>query len=234
MEAFIEAFAAAMSEMEDPVRNEANEACGSRYATLEAVIAAIRKPLTRHGIAFPQFISVDGAVVSVTTNLMHKDGSLSFTMSMRAAGESPWEVASAISYARRYSLLAVCGLAQADDDAQAASLGRGSGRRLRGVSLAPEQVVANEDVAKEDVSGGGDAVATADDNGRREKDWEDPPVSASRLRRLVALCREYEKTHGAGSVRKHVRETYGAESIKYLSEAQAAEFEEYVRGAGEE
>jgi hypothetical protein len=70
----------------------------------------------------PQFAAFDGQMVMVTTRLLHEGGaSVTSTLAMRPTKNDPQGVGSAITYARRYSLLAMTGAAPEDDDGNAAS-----------------------------------------------------------------------------------------------------------------
>lgn len=101
----------------------------SRYADLASVWNACREPLTNNGLCvtqLPNGLSADGGV-RLTTKLLHKSGqwisSEIIVNASRKAGvaATPHELGSAISYARRYSLAAIVGVIQADDDGNAAS-----------------------------------------------------------------------------------------------------------------
>lgn len=91
---------------------------GSTYSTLADVISAIRGPLTANDLSWTQFLGRTQSGVAVTTALMHKSGqSIEGTLEMPCgANASAQAIGSAISYGRRYSLLAMLGLASDDDD----------------------------------------------------------------------------------------------------------------------
>lgn len=90
----------------------------SKYAPLEEIIAAIKQPLSNEGLSFSQFPEGDG----LTTVLMHESGEWMRATMRVHIGSKPQEQGSAITYARRYALSAVLGLAtEQDDDGNAAS-----------------------------------------------------------------------------------------------------------------
>lgn len=90
------------------------------YATLADSIAAVREAFSANGIAIVQGAGLVDGVVEVTTTLAHSSGEwMSSVMSM-PTGRKPQEVGSAITYARRYALQAMCGIAPDDDDGAAA------------------------------------------------------------------------------------------------------------------
>ena len=113
-------------------RNSANPFFKSRFADLESVWGACRKPLTDHGLSIVPTPSTtvleDGRLrVSVTTLLLHASGQwIRDTLTVTAKEDSPQAAGSAISYAKRYALQSIAGVAptDADDDAEAAQ-GRG-------------------------------------------------------------------------------------------------------------
>lgn len=84
----------------------------SKYATLENIIEHITDPLAKNKLTFSQF--PDGA--GLTTILMHESGEwMKATMPLHM-GSKPQEQGSALTYARRYALSAVLGLAVDEDD----------------------------------------------------------------------------------------------------------------------
>jgi hypothetical protein len=95
----------------------------SKYADLPSVIDAVKVALNSNGISFLQSA---GAMVdmhmTLTTRLMHSSGEwLEDTISMPMVKQDPQSYGSALTYARRYSLAAITGLYQDDDDGYAAS-----------------------------------------------------------------------------------------------------------------
>lgn len=116
------ALAKAQSEITFAAKETANGHFKTKYADLAAVWEAIRAPLTRHGLSVTQFPSYDDQLVSVETIMMHSSGQwISSVASSPAVKLDPQGVGSAITYLRRYSLAAVAGVAQDDDDGNAAS-----------------------------------------------------------------------------------------------------------------
>lgn len=119
---FAKAFIAAQKATEAVKKASTNPAFKSRYADLAVVVEAVIPALNESGIAVIQSPSFDGDLVSVTTVLLHESGSsVTGTLSMRPTKMDPQGVGSAITYARRYALLAMAGAAPEDDDGQAAS-----------------------------------------------------------------------------------------------------------------
>lgn len=87
-----------------------------KYATLASVLETVRAGLGEHGLSIIQAPGTEGNMVTVTTRLMHSSGEwLETTVSAPAATDIQ-KLGSAISYLRRYSLMAVLSLAADDDD----------------------------------------------------------------------------------------------------------------------
>jgi hypothetical protein len=116
------------------------------YADLPAVVAACRKALTDQEIAIVQSASTRGREVAVSTRLLHSSGQWISDEDappvILAADESPQKVGSAITYARRYSLMAMVGVVASDEDDDGASAqdgwqARGGGHDYRGGSHDP-------------------------------------------------------------------------------------------------
>lgn len=99
-------------------KDTANPFFKSMYADLASVWEACRKPLTDEGFSVVQIPEVlDGKKVRVTTILLHKSGhSLQGQLTIPVEKENPQAIGSAITYARRYSLSAMVGVAPDDDD----------------------------------------------------------------------------------------------------------------------
>lgn len=94
-----------------------------KYATFDHIIEVTREPLRKEGLSFIQGVSHDENGLCVTTRLMHKSGQwMESTMPIYlGADRNPQAVGSAITYAKRYALTAMLGIAaDEDDDANAA------------------------------------------------------------------------------------------------------------------
>ena len=100
------------------------------YTELSTVIDSVRAVMASNGLAYFQAPGADGQDVTVTTILAHQTGEyLESSLTLRAKDALPQSVGSAITYARRYALLAAVGLAPEDDDGQAA---QGDDRPVQG------------------------------------------------------------------------------------------------------
>lgn len=126
---FAKAFVAAQKATEAVKKASSNPAFRSKYADLAGVVEAVVPALNSHGIGVIQLPTNDGELVGLTTELLHESGaSVRCTLKMRPTKNDPQGVGSAITYARRYSLLAMTGAAPEDDDGNAASSLKPEGR----------------------------------------------------------------------------------------------------------
>lgn len=117
------AFVAAKRAFGPALKDKTNPAFKSRYADLSACIDAVDDALLSNGIACYQETSEDAGGVTVETVMLHESGeSLRFgKLHVPASKQDPQGYGSALTYARRYSLMAACGIAPEDDDGNAAS-----------------------------------------------------------------------------------------------------------------
>lgn len=120
------ALAKAQAQIKGAVRDSENPYFKSAYADLASVWDACRAPLTANGLSVVQLpgpveIGDPGAFVELRTMLLHESGQfLASTLRMPVKDLTPQGVGSAITYARRYALAAVVGVAPEDDDGEAA------------------------------------------------------------------------------------------------------------------
>lgn len=100
----------------------------SKYANLGDCIDAVIDALNNNGIALVQRTHDSDNGVAVETLLVHESGETlsGGILHVPAAKQDPQGYGSALTYARRYSLMAACGIAPEDDDANAASKTRPS------------------------------------------------------------------------------------------------------------
>jgi hypothetical protein len=98
----------------------------TKYADLSTCVKAVIDALNDNGIALVQNCHPCDDGVSVETIFYHESGELinCGILHVPAAKNDPQGYGSALTYARRYSLMAACGIAPEDDDGNAASKGR--------------------------------------------------------------------------------------------------------------
>lgn len=123
------ALAQFQGEIEDAPRDA--QGFGYKYATLGAVLSLVRPLLSKYEMAIVQSPKRDGNRIAVETTILHKSGqwiseTLSFDMPepiLNSQGKKKntdaQDCGSIISYIRRYSITAMLGITQIDDDAAA-------------------------------------------------------------------------------------------------------------------
>lgn len=109
--------AAAQADITAAEKNATNPFFKSKYADLDSVWSAIRKPLTSNGLSVIQAPETTDGEFTMMTMLCHKSGEWvknSFTFPL---GKSDIQgLGSAITYARRYGLCAIVGVTADEDD----------------------------------------------------------------------------------------------------------------------
>ena len=119
--AISQAIAKAQGEVENASKNAKNPHFKSKYADLAELLNTVRPVFSGHGLAIVQMPSFVDGVASVETLISHSSGEwISSICSAPVSKQDAQGVGSAITYLRRYSLAAMCGIAQEDDDANSA------------------------------------------------------------------------------------------------------------------
>ena len=104
------------------LKKKVNTFFTNKYADLAACLEAVDQPCLDNGIVLYQETFEDATGVTVETVFLHESGeSLRCgKLHVPAAKQDPQGYGSALSYARRYSLMTACGIAAEDDDGNAA------------------------------------------------------------------------------------------------------------------
>ncbi len=113
----------AQSEMKNPPKDSTNPHFKSKYADLATVRDTVMPPLTRNGLSVMQLPCELDDAPALTTLLLHASGEwVETTIKLRPSKSDPQGVGSALTYARRYALQSITGVAaDEDDDGNAAS-----------------------------------------------------------------------------------------------------------------
>jgi hypothetical protein len=142
------AYVKAQAEMGEVLKTATNPAFRTKYADLAAVVEAILPALSKNGLALIQAPGFDGEVVTVETMIAHSGGGfLRSTIRLRPTKSDPQGLGSAITYGRRYALMAMAGVAPEDDDGNAASSRPESGQepaRFKPATAAPKTLTLAE------------------------------------------------------------------------------------------
>lgn len=123
------ALSRAQGAMPHAERDSRNPHFSSRYADLASVIDACRLALAANGLSVVQLPAITDRGNVLRTRLLHASGQwIESEIPVLTVRSGPQEYGSALTYARRYALAAMVGVAPDDDDAEAAE-GRGADAR---------------------------------------------------------------------------------------------------------
>lgn len=117
------AFVKAQASFGPALKQSQNPHYKSKYADLAACIEAVIEALHQNNIALVQKTLPCDSGVAVETIFLHASGETmsSGILHVPASKNDPQGYGSALTYARRYSLMSACGIAPEDDDGNAAS-----------------------------------------------------------------------------------------------------------------
>lgn len=118
------ALAIAQGEMKNAKKTADNPYYKSKYADLAECWDTCREILSKNKLSVVQMPGkmTNSKEIELTTMLLHASGQwMKSTMTVIAAKPDSQSIGSAITYGRRYALAAMVGIAQEDDDGNAAS-----------------------------------------------------------------------------------------------------------------
>lgn len=113
------AIAAVRDKIVQPAKDADNPFFNSKYVPLESVVQTIDNALKDTGLTYTQSAtSGSDNTITVYTQLMHKSGQYIFFdgLTLPAVKKNPQAFGSAVTYARRYALSTVFGIASDIDD----------------------------------------------------------------------------------------------------------------------
>lgn len=121
------ALAKFQNEVKDPRKDKNNPFFKSSYVALDGLMASVRPVLSKYGLSILQAPASQGdGAVSLQTMIMHESGEFMIfpEFMIKAAKNDAQSLGSAITYARRYALSTVLGVAwDNDDDGNAGTFG---------------------------------------------------------------------------------------------------------------
>lgn len=108
------------ADVENPLRNK--KAYNYHYADLDEVSRVTKSHLKVNGFSIVQLPFNNADMVGVETILLHSSGEyIKGWFGTKPSKTDPQSIGSLISYYRRYSILSILNLTQADDDGESAS-----------------------------------------------------------------------------------------------------------------
>lgn len=136
------AFVKAQKAFGPALKSATNPHFRSKYADLAACVEAVIEALNDNGIALMQRNIACDSGVCVETVLIHESGEMlsSGPLHVPAQKIDAQGYGSALTYARRYSLMAACGIAPEDDDGNAAAKRKGTGNIIAPITPVGEAV----------------------------------------------------------------------------------------------
>jgi len=130
----------AQGSLENAKKDSTNPHLKSKFASLTSVLEAIREPLAKNGLSYTQAtMPLDGQIFVVTT-LSHVSGQWfrSYTPLILSKNDMQG-LGSAYTYGRRYSLCAMVGITQEDDDGESIKTAAPSRAQEKFTPKAPQQ-----------------------------------------------------------------------------------------------
>lgn len=110
------ALAKAQSELSNPPKNKTNPHFNSKYVDLSDGMDVIRKALGKHQIAVIQATKAEEGIIILHTRLLHSSGQWVESTYPVCGLDTHQKMGSALTYARRYAIFAMVGVAGEDDD----------------------------------------------------------------------------------------------------------------------
>ncbi|GAA5500384.1 hypothetical protein Dxin01_00105 [Deinococcus xinjiangensis] len=222
----------AQQEFDSAIKDSTNPAFKSKYAALDACVEAVQGALNNNGLFLMQRPGDGGdKSISVTTVFLHESGVEidGGTVSLPAAKQDPQGYGSALTYARRYGLLAACGIAPENDDdgnsaVQAlAQQTKKNAAAYAGVPDAPK------------VSAGGEASASKTSGKTLTAPTPDlSAMSVEALReQMNTLATKAKGTRAEEGVSKLIKDSAAAGGVSKVSELPKDKFIKVIQSAQE-
>ena len=87
------------------------------YADLATILATIRPVLNKHGLALIQRLEHPNGTPAIRTELLHADGAaIAASFPIGELPQTPQQLGSLLTYLRRYTVVAMLGIAAEEDD----------------------------------------------------------------------------------------------------------------------
>ena len=133
------AFVKAQASFSPALKASVNPHFKSKYVDLAGCVEAVMDALNANGIALVQQTHESETGVIVETTFVHESGEMMSAgrLHFPASKNDAQGFMSALTYCRRGSLMAACGIAPEDDDGNAASAGRPQSAPVRATYQAP-------------------------------------------------------------------------------------------------
>ena len=184
------------------LKSSTNPHFRSRYADLSACVEAVIDALNNNGIALIQknYPSDNGVIVE--TMFLHESGEFleCGKLHVPSVKHDAQGFGSALTYARRYSLMAACGIAPEDDDGNAATKSAPKISPTKSDVVLPEHRISilqdvvisvNDHMAQDDVIGAYEEVSGVTDPDEKTFVWSKlDSKTRSAIKRQAELSKE--------------------------------------------
>lgn len=116
------AFIKAQKAFAPAIKTETNSHLKTKYADLNSCVKAVIDGLNNNNILLTQKHHNEATTIGIETILIHESGETlsSGILYVPTDKQTPQGYGAAITYARRYSLMTLCGISPEDDDGEAA------------------------------------------------------------------------------------------------------------------
>lgn len=142
------ALVAAQADLRNPAKDRtANTGTFTyKYADLASILDLVRPILAKHGLAITQDVRMEDGRLLIHSRLIHSSGEcLDFGPLAGSVGTSWQQTGGGITYARRYALQAILGIAADEDDDAASAPPPAAPKKLQAVKQAK---ATDEDIAR--------------------------------------------------------------------------------------
>jgi len=145
------ALSIAQGQIKGAVKDSENPFFRSSYADLQSVWDACREPLCKNGLAVTQTLRKYDGDVFLVSILTHSSGQwIESHYPIITQKSDPQSLGSCVTYARRYSLAALIGIYQEDDDAESAMV-RQPKKESKPIAVKPKTEVKKTGVSIEQI-----------------------------------------------------------------------------------
>jgi len=173
------ALAKAQAEIANPAKDAQNPHFRSSYADLASGVNAIRAPLAKNGLAYLQATRLDGEILMVDTRVTHASGQwIESEFPACRFPAKPQEVGSALTYARRYALFALVGIAGEDDDGNAANANETPARKPSLKAVGDGFDVETSQVTRDEIT---EKIGMCEDEGQLRQLWTEQAGNIKKL-----------------------------------------------------
>lgn len=208
----VSALVKAQAQMKPCAKSGNNPHFKSKFSTLEDVWDCIREPLTQNGLAIVQSLSMIGDKWVLETKLLHVSGLSESTFTpILTTQAGPQGFGSALSYARRYAIMALVGVSSSEDDDGETASGRAAGGNGNATQTKP--------ATKSAESSGGSKGTTPSTN--KNAPWREKPITDGQKTKLAVVGGKAGFSND--DMKGIVLERYGKKSRTELTQGEASD-----------